>query len=52
MKMTSQRTTSIKVRLSAYPLALWFASSWCRLRWEPAREVLIQAGGIGAALSP
>ncbi len=23
-----------KVRLSAYPLALWFASSWWRLRWE------------------
>lgn len=26
------------VRLSAYPLALWFASSWWRLRWEPAFE--------------
>jgi len=24
------------VRLSAYPLALWFASSWWRLRWEPS----------------
>jgi len=24
------------VRLSAYPLALWFASSWWRLGWEPA----------------
>ncbi len=24
-----------EVRLSAYPLALWFASSWWRLRWEP-----------------
>ncbi len=23
------------VRLSAYPLALWLASSWWRLRWEP-----------------
>ena len=23
-------------RLSAYPLALWFASSWWRLRWESA----------------
>ncbi len=22
--------------LSAYPLALWFAASWWRLRWEPA----------------
>ena len=33
------RSTNIKVRLSAYPLALWFASSWWRLRWEPAREV-------------
>lgn len=24
-----------EVRLSAYPLALWFASSWWRLRWGP-----------------
>jgi hypothetical protein len=24
------------VRVSAYPLALWFASSWWRLRWEPS----------------
>lgn len=23
------------VRLSAYPLALWLAASWWRLRWEP-----------------
>lgn len=23
------------VNLSAYPLALWFAGSWFRLRWEP-----------------
>jgi hypothetical protein len=22
-------------RVSAYPLALWFASSWWRIRWEP-----------------
>ncbi len=26
------------VRLSAYPLALWCAASWWRLRWEPAPE--------------
>jgi len=24
--------------LSAYPLAVWFASSWWRLRWEPASD--------------
>jgi hypothetical protein len=23
------------IRVSAYPLALWFASCWWRLRWEP-----------------
>ncbi|MEI7867189.1 MAG: hypothetical protein WCI11_04805 [Candidatus Methylumidiphilus sp.] len=28
------KTVRDKVRLSAYPLALWFASSWWRLRWE------------------
>ncbi len=28
------KTTNDKVRLSAYPLALWLASSWWRLRWE------------------
>jgi hypothetical protein len=29
------RTIRDEVRLSAYPLALWLASSWWRLRWEP-----------------
>lgn len=29
------RTVRDEVRLSAYPLALWFAASWWRLRWEP-----------------
>jgi hypothetical protein len=29
------KTVSDDVRLSAYPLALWLASSWWRLRWEP-----------------
>lgn len=24
-----------EIRVSAYPLALWLASSWWRLRWEP-----------------
>ena len=24
-----------RARVAAYPLALWFASSWWRLRWEP-----------------
>lgn len=28
------RTIRDEVRLSAYPLALWFASSWWRMRWE------------------
>ena len=26
------------VRASAYPLALWFAASWWRLRWEPSYD--------------
>lgn len=26
------------IYVSAYPLALWFAASWWRLRWEPASE--------------
>lgn len=29
------RTIRDEVRLSAYPLALWLASSWWRLRYEP-----------------
>jgi hypothetical protein len=29
------RTVRDEVRLSAYPLALWCAASWWRLRWEP-----------------
>lgn len=29
------QTVRDEVRLPAYPLALWFASSWWRLRWEP-----------------
>lgn len=28
------------IRVSAYPLALWLASSWWRLRWEPLRSTL------------
>lgn len=32
------RTVSDSVILAAYPLALWFASSWWRLRWEPSQE--------------
>lgn len=28
-------SVSDSVRVSAYPLALWFARSWWRLRWEP-----------------
>ncbi|MBS1831017.1 MAG: hypothetical protein JST93_37335 [Acidobacteria bacterium] len=27
------------IRVSAYPLALWLASSWWRLRWEPLRSL-------------
>jgi hypothetical protein len=30
------RSTRNDVLLSAYPLALWFAGSWWRLRWESA----------------
>src|SRR5579872_6336908 len=33
------KTVRDEVFLSAYPLALWFASSWWRLRWEPASSV-------------
>ncbi len=33
-----------EIRLSAYPLALWFASSWWRLRWEPARDAIPSVG--------
>jgi hypothetical protein len=29
------RSVHSQVRVSAYPLALWFAASWWRLRWEP-----------------
>lgn len=29
------KTVRPEVRLPAYPLALWFASSWWRLEWEP-----------------
>jgi hypothetical protein len=32
---TWSRTVRDEVRLSAYPLALWCAASWWRLRWEP-----------------
>lgn len=32
------KTVQTSVRLSAYPLALWFAESWWRLLWEPALE--------------
>lgn len=33
------KTTRDVVRVSAYPLALWLASNWWRLRWEvPTRE--------------
>ena len=34
------KTVSDDVRLSAYPLALWFASNWWRLRWEPLPTTL------------
>lgn len=29
------KTTRDKIFVSAYPLAMWFASNWWRLRWEP-----------------
>lgn len=32
------RSVRPSVRASAYPLALWFAASWWRLRWEPSKE--------------
>lgn len=30
------KSVQTRVRLSAYPLAVWLAASWWRLRWEPA----------------
>lgn len=32
------KSVRTNVRVSAYPLALWLASSWWRLRWEPTIE--------------
>lgn len=32
------RTTREVVRVSAYPLAVWLASAWWRLRWEGPRQ--------------
>ncbi len=32
------KTTRSVVRVAAYPLALWFASNWWRLRWEGPRK--------------
>lgn len=34
------QTVRDDVRLSAYPLALWLASSWWRLRWEPVPKAV------------
>ena len=33
------KTVQPNIRVSAYPLALWLASSWWRLRWEPLRSL-------------
>lgn len=30
------RSVTDRIRVSAWPLALWLASNWWRLRWEPA----------------
>src|ERR1035437_10101962 len=36
-------------RVSAYPLALWLASSWWRIRWEPLpSRIRLAQGGIPA----
>lgn len=32
------KSVRTSVRVSAYPLALWLAASWWRLRWEPSFE--------------
>jgi len=47
------RTTRGTVRVSAYPLALWLASAWWRLRWEGLRHgtdwrLSHQLGGAGS----
>jgi hypothetical protein len=33
------KSVADRVRLSAWPAALWFATNWWRLRWEPAPAV-------------
>lgn len=36
-------------RVSAYPLALWLASSWWRIRWEPLPSwIRLAADGVSA----
>ncbi len=36
-------------RLSAYPLAMWLASSWWRIRWEPLpSRIRLAAEGVSA----
>lgn len=34
------RTVRPSVRVSAYPMAVWLAANWWRLRWEPPRQSL------------
>ena len=46
------RTTREIIRVSAYPLAVWLASGWWRLRWEGVRpgtdwRLSHQFGGAG-----
>src|SRR6266567_8707200 len=33
-------------RVSAYPLALWLASSWWRIRWEPPPDIAPRARSL------
>ena len=39
-EVSDKVTRSVRdvIRVSGYPLALWFASNWWRLRWEGQRE--------------
>jgi hypothetical protein len=46
------RSVQDSARLSAYPLALWLASSWWRLRWDCRRVHEISEAGGGFVWPP
>ena len=48
----SSRAVEDSAPLSAYPLALWLASSWWRLRWDCRQEHKIAGAGHGFVWPP